>query len=182
MYRKLYEAWKREKESLDLQPLPKDFYAKVAEYIKSIRKESRMLDNKAVKARLIKIELKNAKKLIEEILKLRFEKILEAMRSGKIVPGNYLTCEEEKIGGKMFPVADYYQSLTKNLLQGNLSKALGERETKKVVVRFLRNVPAIVGVDLKTYGPYQSEDVASLPAENAKILIKQRIAVEVEMS
>ena len=35
---------------------------------------------------------------------------------------------------------------------------------------------------MKTYGPYVAEDVASLPAENAKMLVKQGLAVSVEVS
>jgi len=39
-----------------------------------------------------------------------------------------------------------------------------------------------MGVDLKSYGPFKVEDVASLPAENAKVLVKQGLAVQVEVS
>ena len=80
MYKELYEAWKREKESRSFQQLPKDFYRKVAEYIKKIREETRMLDTKTVKGRLIKTEFENVKKMLEEILRLRLEKILEMLK------------------------------------------------------------------------------------------------------
>jgi DNA replication initiation complex subunit (GINS family) len=33
---------------------------------------------------------------------------------------------------------------------------------------------------MKTYGPFKAEDIASLPVENAKILIKQGLAERVE--
>jgi len=49
-----------------------------------------------------------------------------------------------------------------------------------MVVRFVQEVPAIIGVDMKTYGPFKPEDIATLPAENAKILIKKGLAVEIE--
>ncbi len=49
------------------------------------------------------------------------------------------------------------------------------------VLRFLKETPVIVGADMKTYGPFQPEDVASVPAENAKVLTRQGIAVEVEV-
>jgi DNA replication factor GINS len=49
-----------------------------------------------------------------------------------------------------------------------------------VILRFLKEIPAIVGADMKTYGPFKPEDIASLPVENAKVLIKQGVAVEVE--
>jgi DNA replication factor GINS len=49
-------------------------------------------------------------------------------------------------------------------------------------VRFLKPIPAIIGGDMKTYGPFAAEDVASVPAENARILVKQGLAVVVEVS
>jgi len=33
---------------------------------------------------------------------------------------------------------------------------------------------------MKTYGPFKPEDIATLPTENARILIKQGVALEVE--
>jgi DNA replication factor GINS len=47
-------------------------------------------------------------------------------------------------------------------------------------MRFLKDVPAIIGADMKTYGPFKTEDVASLPVENTKILKKQGLAENVE--
>jgi DNA replication factor GINS len=51
-----------------------------------------------------------------------------------------------------------------------------------VVLRFLKDVPALIGSDMKTYGPFEAEDVATLPSENAKILVKQGLAEKVEAS
>ena len=39
-----------------------------------------------------------------------------------------------------------------------------------------------MGADMKSYGPFKVEDVASLPVENAKMLVKQGLAVQVEVS
>jgi DNA replication factor GINS len=50
-----------------------------------------------------------------------------------------------------------------------------------MVVRLLKEIPEIVGADMKTYGPFKPEDVATVPKENAKTLIKQGLAVEVEI-
>ena len=49
------------------------------------------------------------------------------------------------------------------------------------VVRFLQDIPEIVGVDLKIYGPYKKEDVGSLPRENAHALIMQGAAMQIEV-
>jgi len=43
-------------------------------------------------------------------------------------------------------------------------------------IRFLKDTPAIVGTDFKTYGPFKKDDIAALPSENAKIFIKVGIA------
>jgi len=53
------------------------------------------------------------------------------------------------------------------------------KPSELVLVRFLQDVPPIVGVDLKTYGPFKKEDVANLPRENAEALVKQGLAKRV---
>jgi len=49
-------------------------------------------------------------------------------------------------------------------------------------VRILENTPALVGIDLKNYGPFQKEDIATLPVKNAKILIFEKFAEEIELT
>ena len=96
MYEELYKAWKKEKETSALQSLPKDFYEKIAEYIRKIREESRMIDNKTIKGKLSKIEYENVKKMVNELLKIRLGKILDCLSSRKEIPKNCLVSEEEK--------------------------------------------------------------------------------------
>ena len=50
------------------------------------------------------------------------------------------------------------------------------RETK--LVRFLHSVPKFVGKELEEYGPFEEEDVASLPAELADVLVRKGRAEE----
>jgi len=45
-----------------------------------------------------------------------------------------------------------------------------------VEVRFLKDVPAVVGADMKVYGPFKEGDIAKLPKLNAEIFVKQDIA------
>jgi hypothetical protein len=45
-----------------------------------------------------------------------------------------------------------------------------------VRVRFLRDIPAIVGADMKTYGPFKEGEIAELPKPNAEALVKQEVA------
>jgi len=45
-----------------------------------------------------------------------------------------------------------------------------------VKVRFLKDMPAIVGADMKVYGPFAKGDVVELPKVNAEVIVKQEIA------
>lgn len=181
MYNVLYDAWLREKENAELQGLPKDFYAKLAEYISRIRREGRMLDQKSAKARLISQELSNVKRLMEELVKLRFKKIVKHTTSAKPLTKEALTLEEERILPGVKSSFENFQSLLKNSLRGKISKVEEKIEpSKRILLRFLKEVPAIVGADLNVYGPFSIEDVATLPIENAKVLVRHGVAMEIE--
>ncbi|MCJ7732477.1 hypothetical protein MUP51_09195, partial [Candidatus Bathyarchaeota archaeon] len=54
------------------------------------------------------------------------------------------------------------------------------RDTELVLVRFLQSLPAIMGIDMKAYGPFQPEELATIPRQNAENLIKRGIAKKVE--
>lgn len=180
MYSSLHEAWRKERESTEIQKLTKDFYAKLADYVKKIREESRMLDEKTVKGKLLELEYKNVKKMIEELVQLRYRKALRKAMAGKTVPKEFLTEEEAKLHGEILPIAEAYQAFVKDILRGRVSDIKRKGKSKKTLVRFLHEIPAIIGSDMKTYGPFKSEDIATLPVENARALVKQGVAVEVE--
>ena len=181
MYRELYEAWKKEKENDELQPLSKGFYAQLAGYVNKIRKEDRMLDRKTVKAQLVRCESNNVRNLVEKLVQLRYRKILRLLSSGRMIQSDKLTAEEEKLCSRISSSLESYQSFLKDVLRGKLSNIENKDLQRRVVVRFLLETPAIVGIDLKTYGPFKLEDVAVLPSENANVLIKQDIAKKIQV-
>jgi len=180
MYNELYEAWKREKESAELQPLSKDFYVKLAEYIRKIRTESRMLDEKTTRAKLLTHESRNVHTMIKDLVSLRQEKVKKSLAE-ETMPKEGLTQEEEEFVKAIAPSLESFQSLLKDVLGGRSPQVQSGEKPRKRVLRFIKEIPAIIGADMKTYGPFKPEDVASLPLENAKILTKQGVAVEVEV-
>jgi DNA replication factor GINS len=180
MYSELYETWKRELESALVEKLSDDFYLRVADYLTRLKEESRMLDNRTVKARLLKTEIKHAKRMLRGLLQVRYSKLIKLTAKGEKDPLNVLTNEEERIFTGASPFIESYQAFVKNLLRGHLVNVGVEKERRTDVLRFLNDVPAIIGSDMKTYGPFKVEDVASLPVDNAKILVKQGLAEKVE--
>mgnify|MGYP000176754282 CR=1 FL=1 len=181
MYDELYQAWRKERENSELQPLPRDFYRRLTDYVKRVREAGRMIDERTVKGRLVKREAENVRRLAKELMETRLNKIIHMILEGKTVPVSTLTEEEAALYENLSPQIESHQKLIENILRGRLPEVKGRaRESNLMVVRILREVPAIIGADMKTYGPFKPEDVAALPRENAKLLIKQGVAVEIE--
>jgi DNA replication initiation complex subunit (GINS family) len=182
LYNEIYAVWNNEKENRnELQTLPRGFYDKVASYIKKMSEASRMLDNKSPKAKLLDIELKNVKVMVGELLGLRYTKIQEKVSVQETVVRGALTEEEKTLCDGVFPLAEAYNFFSNDVLGGRLSQFDdGSEQVGVVVVRFVQEIPALVGADLKTYGPFCPEDIASLPLDNARLLVKQGAAVKVD--
>jgi DNA replication initiation complex subunit (GINS family) len=51
-----------------------------------------------------------------------------------------------------------------------------------ILLRFLKKTPPLVGIDLLNYGPFEKEDIAFIPSQNANILIFEKFAEEVKVS
>ncbi len=205
MYNQLYAAWRREIDDPTLGALPADFYVKIADYLKRTREDNKLIDKKSVKASLLEYEAKNVNRMIDELLKIRYRKILKTITKLQKVPVELLTAEEAKMSENFASFSDSYQKFSIELIGGeapkitqtsqpmtvHLIKTESKPETpaqppqpthKRLTVRFAKNIPAIMGADMKSYGPFVAEDVASLPALNAQILIKQGLAALVEVS
>jgi DNA replication factor GINS len=182
MYSQLYEIWKQELEDPELVKLPPDFYSGIVEYVKKLKEESRMLDKRTVKANLLRKEMQNMKHMTRELIQERCRKILNKSAKGEDIPREALTIEDEQIYGKISPLAETVSNLTSEILHGHALGTMTEPRHKRIALRLVKDVPAIVGADLKTYGPFKTEDVASVPVENARILVKQNLAEKVEIS
>jgi DNA replication initiation complex subunit (GINS family) len=196
VYGELYAAWKREIENPALQPLPADFYAQVSDYVKRIKEETGLVDKKTLKGNLLEREMRNVNRIVKELLRARYRKLVRAIGETGKIPSDLLTSEEVKMCEDFLPFAEAYRRLIRNMMEGQTLtikpvevEQLGapieeplKRDSVRVVLRFLKAIPSIIGSDMKTYGPFATEDVASLPADNAKILVKQGLAVVVEVS
>ena len=180
-YDELFEIWKNEKvNENEIQLLPNDFYSRIAVYIKKMKEENRMLDRKTTKAKLLENEFRNTKIMVGELFLLRYRKFQGMDFSKEIISKNALTEEEKKLYGEVSSFVEACNVFYKNLLCGRLSKIEKGGQKMMIVLRFVKEIPALVGADMKTYGPFNPEDIATLPPENARILIKQGVAVQVD--
>lgn len=178
MYDKIYSCWQKEKETFELTKLPDNFYHEIAEYLRKIKEEMRMIDQKTLKASLLKREMEHVKRATQELANLRYKKLARKLVKGETIPLDYLTTEEREALKNFSNFAKVYQSFVNGITNRQIInlKHESKQECKIVVLRFLGDIPAIVGLDLKTYGPFKTEDIASLPVENAEMLVKRGLA------
>jgi len=197
VYNQLYAAWRREIDDASLGGLPPDFYSKISDYLLRINDENK-LDQKSVKLNLLEHEAHNVKLMLQELLDLRYKKIIKSVTKKQRVPVEFLTTQEAKMAEVFATFSEEYKKFRKEVEQGQIAKPspikvviktdgkpasiIDKSAHKRLTVRFAKNIPAIMGADMKSYGPFNSEDVASLPALNAQILVKQGLAVLIEVS
>jgi len=176
LYNELYKAWKSEKTSASLVTLPPDFYQRVESYLDILKNDSTSSDTHTIQGRLIIREKEVASRLLAELRETRLRKIFDNAKNGALSDPSGLTEEEQEVtkilnGSRMV--------VTESNKRTDTSPA--NTQIELTIVRFLQDIPEIVGTDLKIYGPYKKEDVGSLPMQNAHALIKQAAAKPIEV-
>ena len=142
-----------------------------------------MLDKRTVKASLLKKEMQNAKRMILTLIQVRYTKIAKKTERMENVSPELLTSEEQKICTTVSALSEKFHGLCDDILKGYTP---GERASiaqshKRTILLFSKEFPSVIGSDMKTYGPFEIEDLASLPIENANIMINQGSADKVEV-
>jgi DNA replication factor GINS len=164
----------RETESDLIQEIDPNFYRNLSDFIGNLKKqEYDGIENK------IKLALINmASELTSLLLRNRLEK---TTRSDNIDFKN-LTDEEKFIldaEEKKRERTEMILAATMNGKSKFLESLSQNHKTKTVVLRFLKDVDEIVGVNLEKYGPFHPEDIATLPYENAQALITKKAATKI---
>jgi DNA replication initiation complex subunit (GINS family) len=206
-YNELYTAWRWEINEPTLGGLPGDFYVKIASYLRRINEDT-SFDKKSIKVGLLEHETRNVHRMLDELLKARYRKIIKSISKNQRIPTEVLAPEEAKMCETFAYFSDAYQKFAKDLTQGQVVipqttqlQTSTQQQTspitvrvietkltpevpnpKRLTLRFTKSIPAIMGADMKSYGPFVAEDVASLPSVNARMLVKQGLAVLIEVS
>ncbi len=181
----LYRLWKAEKSDRALQRLPPSFYSEVSRLLSDSKAALAATGQDQTQKAISEKEFKILRRLSAEIAETRMKKIVDAALSRQDVPIGMLAREEAEFAKLISTHIAEHCRLIDEVAQGGAG--LVEPPTKPAqvrlqVVRFLSDFPAIIGVDLKTYGPFKAEDVATLPAENASALISQGVVKQVQYS
>jgi len=171
-YDDLYEAFRKEKYSEQLQPVSKTFLQDVSEYFRDkkefIEKGDDMFSDAVIKN---KKKLENAVSSFRGLLRLRKKKILALA----------FVASEVGISKKDFEnllgfEKDLFEEVVRSLEKAE--KLLGEGmnngekpEDKYQLVRFLEDVPEFLNMDGESVGPFEKGEVANLEKEIVGILV-----------
>lgn len=193
---KLYEALRKEKSKSELQELEAKFYNTVRAYIKE--KKSIIESQKDKQSIFSKIEIENTKKQIEttkkilnELFEKREQKIVQlALLCSRTNPENKELDSKIEIERKFY--LEILETLNKNRESNLISLIDQEKEVKtkdinttqikqqNKLLRIISPIPKFIGLDLKTYGPFDTEEVANLPLKIAEVLINNNRAEEIK--
>ena len=164
----------RETESDSIQEIDSNFYRNLSDFIGNLKRQEFDGIESKIKQSLIDM----ASELTSLLLHNRLEKTI---RSDNIDFTNLLD-EEKFILDAEEQKRERLEMILSATINGKskfLESLSQNHKTKTVVLRFLKDVDEIVGADLEKYGPFQPEDIATLPYENAQALITKKVASKI---
>jgi DNA replication factor GINS len=175
----IYELLKKEVENPALQEIEPDTYQKVATTLGSLKGQGFDGIEAKIRDRLVELLSTSAKLLFE----MRQDKIvMNAARDVELLDYSRLTDEEKYVLDGQQESADRRSEVVAATAKGRpkVLEAISARlREKRIVVRFVKAQEQFVGIDMTKYGPFQQEDVATLPLENARSFINTGVAVQV---
>jgi DNA replication initiation complex subunit (GINS family) len=144
-----------------------------------LKEAQRNLDQRSLKAILLDEEVSRIERLVIELIDRRLSKIWYTSQTNAQVTAHL---SEKWAQEELSTLVRHYRKFKEDTVQGIEPSNSPEKKKDKLLVRFVRDMPSIIGVDLKTHGPFLKEDIAILPYENAESLIRQSTAVEIRPS
>jgi DNA replication factor GINS len=171
---KLHHVVLRETESDSIQEINPDFYRNLSDFIGDLKKQ----EFDGVESKIKETIIDTATELTSLLINIRLDKI---SKLDKIDFKNLL--DEEKF---ILDAEEEQRERTEMIISATingktkfLESISQNHKTKTVVIRFLQEVDEIIGADLEKYGPFKTEDIATIPYENAQALITKNIATKV---
>jgi len=170
----VYSILLREIENDSVQEIDTQLYSNIAELLGKLKNQGYDGIESKIKDSLVQM----ISDMTSLLLKIRIEK---TTKSDELDYTNLLD-EERYILDSEDELRQRKDTILAATLNGRLKlleTVAKNHKSRTVVVRFLKPIDQIVGSDLQKYGPFEAEEVATLPFENARALITKKIAVKV---
>lgn len=171
---KLHHVVLRETESDTIQEINPDFYRNLSDFIGDLKKQ----EFDGVESKIKEAIIDTATELTSLLINIRLNKISKLDN----IDFKNLLDEEKFILDAEEEQRERIEMILSATINGKskfLESISQNHKTKTVVIRFLQEVDEIIGADLEKYGPFKTEDIATIPYENAQALIAKNIATKV---
>ena len=173
--KEIYELLKKEVEAPVLIAIDHDIYQRIAASLGNLKGQGFEGIEAKVRDRMVDLVSSSVQLLIE----VRQRKM---RAGGEPLDYSKLTDEEKYVLDGQTESASRMEQVMSAATKGRpkVLEAISARiRSKQIVVRFVRSMEQFIGVDMSKYGPFQEEDVATLPLENARSFIETGVAVQV---
>ena len=170
----LHHTVLRETEDDSLLEIDPNFYRNLSDFIGNLRKQE--FDGVESKIKNTLIEM--ATELTSLLINIRLGKISKS----ETFEIGHLLDEEKFILDSQEEQRERTEMILSATINGKskfLESLSQNHKTKRIVIRFLQEVDELVGADLEKYGPFKTEDIATIPYENAQALIAKNVATKV---
>ncbi len=187
VYDDIKKTWEDEKSNDALQDLEDLRLSKMVVYLSSVRHLlAETPSENSIQVDLLTQEGLNIEFMLRDLLMLRRTKIMNAVL-GQEKPTGSMTLAEEEFYNRVLRGVTSHSDFVEEVLAGTPAPTMKRSKKKKkektptekkppdsdemeyVMVRFLRSVEEpFMGLDEVAYGPFQEEDIATIPTANAK--------------
>ena len=180
----------KEVEIATLQSISLDTYQNIAIVLESLRGQRYEGVEEKIRDKMVDMICISA----EILLETRYRKLLEQQQAGESalhstinagVDYSKLTEEEKYILDGQKESDKRRMAVLAATLRGRpkvLESISARIRSKQVVVRFIKPMEQFIGTNMTKYGPFLQEDVAVIPFENARSLIENGEAVEIQIT
>ena len=158
-----------------LVTIPSDFYSKLSLYSQSLRRSSAS-GGSELTLRLAAAQSLLIEGMTRSLIETRTAKAIRQNDVASLLPEERYVCSTRQAHQRR--LAAFVQAVSEGS-PSFIEFANRKESQRNVTVRFVKPVAEMVGLDMKRYGPYEVEDVASIPSSNADILISNGDAVEI---
>jgi DNA replication factor GINS len=171
----VYKILEKEIETPTLQSIEPDTFQKIAEALGSLKSQAYEDIESKVRDKMVDM-LATSSCLIMETRQSKMSSGDEPLDYSKLTDEEKYILDGKRESNKR--IAEVIAALVKG--RPKMLESISARmRSKQIVVRFLKPIEAFVGIDMNKYGPYEQEDVATLPFENARSIIDGGGAIEV---
>ncbi len=168
---KLYGMVLREAENESVLEMDDDTYRTISRYIGSLnRQEFDGVENEVRDSLIATVS-----RLVELLLRIRLEKGSGSGQANLLDEEKYVLDADEEKRRRI----DLLINSTSHGRTRFLEYVSQKHKSRRITVRFTKDVDTLTGSDYNSYGPFEAEDIASITYDNARALIEQGSAVRV---